>query len=191
MSPTFIKKWEHRLHWIASDPRAIVKYLLFYVLSPFRRDAFTPFVILCSPRTGSNLLVSYLNCHTRVIARAELCRYRMGRSVEECVRPGIGPQPFHVRAAGMKVFYGHPYDDNTDALWDYLHRRTGLVIIHLTRRNMLRSAASFQIALREKRFVDYSIGRPSPREKKPITIDAADLQRFFEHNHVLMRQRLV
>ena len=65
--PFSLKIWR-----IISEPSKAIKAVLHFVLSLFGHHNYVPFVILTRSRTGSNMLVQYLNSHPSVFCSYEL-----------------------------------------------------------------------------------------------------------------------
>jgi hypothetical protein len=128
------------------------------------RDSHTRFVILAHARTGSTLLSRALNSHPRVLCFGEVFNWvhhyvdyaldgydssnkdlnrRNSDPVAFLQERIFCPPPGARTAVGFKLHYFHcssPW--GFPALLDYLAQDKGVQIIHLQRRNMLRSLAS-------------------------------------------------
>ena len=137
------------------------------------------FVIVCLPRSGSNMLRSLLNSHRQVIAFGELFNpdkpmnwalagyskrgpaawlHRrdpvlfLKRTVYGCYPRGIG-------AVGFKLIYDQARENGRRHLWRYLQINRDIGIVHLIRRNILRSYLSLQVARKFDRWIRIR-GRP-------------------------------
>jgi LPS sulfotransferase NodH len=119
----------------------------------FGRRHYVPFIILSRSRTGSNLLNSFLSSHPNVKVKGEHFGWLKGRSIERRARDVFGKHPPHIRAAGCKVFYYHPHDGDHDALMEKLRAVPGLRIVHLQRRETVRSVLSWFIARETNQYV--------------------------------------
>ncbi len=128
------------------SPDKVAAAALHYVLTPIGHRDFRRFVVLSRSRTGSNLLISMLSSHPRIHAKGELLRRLDGRDPARVLGGVFGRQPFYVKAAGFKMFYYHPLDDQTGTTWKLLASVEDLHIIHLKRRNILRTLVSRAIA---------------------------------------------
>src|SRR5690606_26460474 len=104
------------------------------------------FIVLSRSRTGSNLLISFLNSHPNIRARGEMFARLNGKNCKDVLARGFARQPFYVKATGFKIFYYHPMDDDSGHVWDVLAELDDLRIIHLKRRNILRTLISRKIA---------------------------------------------
>lgn len=129
-----------------SDPRKAADRLLENVGRYVGRRRYTPFLILTRSRTGSNLLVSMLDSHPSIIARGELLGRLAGRSLDDLLTDAYCRTLPHIKAVGFKLFYYHPIDGDPVTVWRRLGGIDDLRIIHLKRRNVLRTLLSRKIA---------------------------------------------
>ena len=179
---------------------------LFYYQSSIEGKVFTyteysPFVILCSERTGSNLLISYLNSHPRIRAYGELFNfeyifpnpamvYNPQYYLEKCI---FRPYPPHIQAVGYKMFYHQArytesragnfslvsrkltrhQKEGVSSVWDYLSHRKDIHIIHLERHNLLRAYISKKIASKTDKWALYK------HEARPYKISLSP-EEFFK-----------
>jgi len=129
------------------------------------------FIILGKGRTGSNMLASALRSHTQIVAYGELfnnadhhrilwehpeyipyrpldrARKFRERDPRKFVEKFVFRRyPLHVAAVGFKLFYYHAQEKSWESLWPLLRGMSGLKVIHITRKNMLRSLLSLKIA---------------------------------------------
>jgi len=116
------------------------------VLSIAGHDDYVRFIVLTRSRTGSNLLISFLNGHPDIFAEGEIFARMNERDPLARLAAAFGRQPRHIKAKGFKIFYYHPLDADGTALWQRLAGMQGLRVIHLTRRNVLRTLLSRKIA---------------------------------------------
>lgn len=116
------------------------------LLGVFGHRDFVPFVVLTRSRTGSNLLLSFLNSHPNVFCEGEIFARMNGADPVRRLRKTFRKQPRHIHAKGFKIFYYHPLDMEAAEFWAELERRTEIRIIHLTRDNILRTLVSRKIA---------------------------------------------
>lgn len=151
-------------------------------------QSFTPFIVVTRSRSGSNLLKNFLNSSRRVECFGEVFRHpdRLGWD-----RPGILPknfglssyladpveflqnyfleqQPPWVSAAGFKLFYYHAREPHRQTLWDFLHQRTDIHIIHLRRRNLIKVIVSRELAMKTGVWIDHS-GDKGPLQSVKIS----------------------
>jgi LPS sulfotransferase NodH len=119
-------------------------------------------MLLGRSRTGSNFVRGLLNSHPQVVAFGEIFRsdetiewgldgYPTGRKalkllqtdppefLEELV---FGKYPRETAAVGFKIFYYHAQKDGLNAIWPHLQAQTGIRVLHIKRRNVLRTHLS-------------------------------------------------
>ncbi len=116
------------------------------MLAAFGHRDYVQFIVLTRSRTGSNLLLSFLNSHPHIFCEGEIFAKLKGADPLSKLRRTFGKQPRHIHAKGFKIFYYHPLDESADELWQELERCTEIRVIHLTRDNVLRTLLSRKIA---------------------------------------------
>lgn len=116
------------------------------LLGVFGHRDYVPFIVLTRSRTGSNLLLSFLNSHPNIFCEGEIFARLHGADPMTRLGRSFGKQPRHIHAKGLKIFYYHPLDADARGLWDELERRSDIRVIHLTRENILRTLVSRKIA---------------------------------------------
>lgn len=167
--------------------------------------AYTRFVILGRPRTGSNFLQWNLNAHPAVVAYGELfggqdevvCRElewnrwrwlppRRSRSVTSLLRndpvaflerEAYVPVPVFVLAVGFKLMYHHAREGALRRVWPWLKECEGLKIIHLRRANVLRAHLSLCRAQVTGRWIDFD---GSGVDEGPLHLDPQECREAFE-----------
>ncbi len=129
------------------------------------------FLILCHPRTGSNFLVSLLESHPQIRAFGEvftednniywgysgyrspqILQLRYDEPIAFVDKLVYRHFPPIVKAVGFKLFYFHPKHEHQKIVWQYLKEIENLKIIHLTRKNILHTYVSHEIAFRTDRW---------------------------------------
>lgn len=138
------------------------------------------FVIISDSRTGSTLLMNFLNSHPNIIAKGEIFKLLEGKSCRHIWDRFFVKYPRNVEYVGFKLFYHHPWDDDQE-VWDFIQSDKDIVIIHLTRRNLLRSLVSKKIGLKTKEWTE-NIARPNniTLEDKKICLTTTECSEFFE-----------
>ncbi|MCC6190122.1 MAG: sulfotransferase [Anaerolineales bacterium] len=149
---------------------------------------YTRFIILARSRTGSNLLRGLLMQHSRVLSFGEIFR---SPEVIDFDLPGYEPSrgalalyrrdpvrflatqvfrrvPVRVQAVGFKLFYYHARAQPWQAIWECLHDLAELRVIHLRRRNILRTHLSRARAERSDRWVNLS---GEAEDKEPLELN--------------------
>ncbi|MBN1630803.1 MAG: sulfotransferase [Thermoleophilia bacterium] len=152
----------------AKDPRrawAEVRYRLLRVAgsTDYRR-----FIVLSRARTGSKLLMSLLRSHPQIRADGEVFSRLKGRDLQTLLAKTFSKQPRYIKARGFKIFYYHPQDDPSSRIWEELRSIDDLHVIHLKRRNTLRTLLSHKIAEAEDVWV--SRGEPRPHGSGPVRV---------------------
>ncbi len=144
--------------------------------------AYTRFIILGQGRTGSTLLVQALNSHPAIVGFGEIFNFSEflnadaepvqfnidGWSPDQATDRALRTSDYarflrervfckhapEIRAVGFKFHYEHVWG-NDPSLAGYLAADTGLRVIHLTRRNRLRTLVSKNLALKTGRWLEY------------------------------------
>lgn len=111
-----------------------------------RHRDYRRFIVLTRSRTGSNMLISCLGSHPAIHAESEIFQRLNGRTCGEILDSVFGERPRRIRAVGFKIFYYHPLDDPHAPVWESLRAMPELYVIHLRRRNLLRTLVSRKIA---------------------------------------------
>ncbi len=111
------------------------------------KSKLTKFIVLTRSRTGSNLLMSFLNSHPDISAQGEIFSRIDGRDYKVILEEAFGHlSPCEVKAKGFKIFYYHPVDGSSPGLWNALTSNADIKVIHLKRRNVLHTLISRKIA---------------------------------------------
>lgn len=152
---------------------------------------YVKFIILGRSRVGSNFLRGLLNSHSEVTVFGELFQNK-----EEIgwVLPGYYPSrrmlrlfheapvdflekkvfkafPEHTAAVGFKIFYYHAQDEKWKPVWDYLQSMPDLKVIHMKRRNILKTHLSRQRAIKTDRWVN-TYGSREPQRSISLDYEA-------------------
>ena len=135
---------------------------------------YAKYIIICSTRTGSNMLRSLLNSHSRIVGFGELFQnndkigwYLPGYSQNRKLRAIYHDNPAEflkrvvfckyprgIAAVGFKYLYEHTHGNSWKILRPFFKHATNLKIIHLKRRNILRSYLSQLTAQQTNRWVN-------------------------------------
>lgn len=154
---------------------------------------YTRFITIGSPRTGSTLLMRTLNNHSGIVGFGEIVKnvdrypghyHEFGHSqalFERDPARFLGTKVFRkyppsTGAVGFKIFYHHaPRDTNWGrAVWAYLLGQPGLKVLHLKRRNLLKTFLSRKQAGLTGEYIKYS------GAGQAVALDAAEARAFFE-----------
>ncbi|MDT0643051.1 sulfotransferase [Zunongwangia sp. F363] len=109
-------------------------------------DNYVKFVVVASPRTGSNFLISLLSSHRNVYAYGELFNKISDKNCRQIWDSTFSKKMPHVRAVGFKIFYDHPLGSEDREVWELINKNDNIRIIHLVRDNTLRSQLSLLVA---------------------------------------------
>jgi LPS sulfotransferase NodH len=149
------------------------------------------FIVLSRSRTGPTLLTSFLDSHPNVRARGEVLKTLNGRPVEQAILEQFGRQPRRIKARGFKVFYYHPLDDPDARLLSHLAAMDGLDVIHLRRRNILRTLVSRKIAGMQDAWTSTGsreTNGSAPLPAKQVSMTADELTTGFERTRAWERE---
>ncbi|OAI46085.1 hypothetical protein AYO44_11930 [Planctomycetaceae bacterium SCGC AG-212-F19] len=163
------------------------------------------FVLLCSPRSGSNLVALALKAHPAVVMRGELFHpveaerkawqeasaefpfplddyYRDGADPVAFLDKHVygRPSPAGMTTAGFKLFYTHLRDRATVGFWDWLVANRDIHIIHLHRKHLLEAFVSYAIANRTHEWAQLATAPVSTSAPPPLTIDLEQLKRYID-----------
>ncbi len=139
------------------------------------------FVIISDSRTGSTLLMHLLNLHPQIITFGEEFKYLGDSSCSQVWNYIFRKRPGKINWVGFKLFYNHPVKVDDQEVWDFLEADRDIVIIHLTRKNLLRSYTSKQIGLKTKKWTE-NVKRPHiiNGEEKKVILDFDECVKNFE-----------
>lgn len=139
---------------------------------------YRPFLITTRSRTGSTMLVERLDSHPEIEADGELLQHSDHRPLEERLAGIFGPRRRGVQAYGFKIFHYHPFGDKSGQVWELLAERKDLRILHLRRRDTLRTLASLRIAEKAATWHRRADGRGHlPLAQRRIRLDPEDIRR--------------
>ena len=116
------------------------------LLSTVGNHEYKRFIVLSRSRTGSNLLISLLDSHSQIHVKGEKFVRLRGRDHKKILANLFSKQPHFLKAKGFKIFYEHPLDDDSCSIWEDLQSMEDLYVIHLKRKNILRTLLSRKIA---------------------------------------------
>jgi len=134
----------------------------------------TRFIVLAQQRTGTNFLLSLLGSHPHAVAFGEIFsspqHLQWGLSLNARCRRTL-PDPDEVtlaarradpvgfirqyvfgegtkdaHAVGFKIFYEHCRTGRDPEVWSWLEQQTEVAVVHLKRRNILRTLLSKRLA---------------------------------------------
>jgi len=135
------------------------------------------FMIVANARTGSNYLLDGLKTSPAIRMYHEIFashNREAGKDFEKILSTIYQYESRSTQIVGFKVFYNHL----TDAEWKKLAARTDPKVIHLTRRNRLRTAVSLAIAFKTGRWTQ--AGKSTGLKDKRIRLDRSKLLKRLE-----------
>lgn len=138
----------------------------------FGSKDYTPFVVLSRSRTGSTYLLDLIGSNSQVVIRGELFRRRGLVPHSVLFKAIFGKYPSSVSAVGFKIFYYHPNGSDDETIWELLSALPEIRVVHLVRRNVLRSVVSRHIASARK---SWAMTKSAVQEQRPIFIEPATI----------------
>lgn len=170
---------------IIKNPRKVFHVLKYRILKKVGHREFKRFIVLARSRTGSNMLISFLNHHPNIYARGEIFRRLNGRDYKDILNSAFSKQPYYIKATGFKIFYGHPLDNKSCGIWNDLENMQGLYVIHLKRRNILRTLISRKLANTYGFWAKTNSGSYDTKKKKSIHFSVDELEKGFKRTRTL------
>ncbi len=135
------------------------------------------FAIVGNARTGSNYLLDGLKTSPAIRMYHEIFashNREVGKDFEKILSMIYRYESKSIKTVGFKVFYNHL----TDQEWKKLLALNDLKVIHLTRRNRLRTVISLEIALKTGKWTNS--GKSSGLQGKRLTLDPENLLKRLE-----------
>jgi LPS sulfotransferase NodH len=152
-------------------------------IDPRQTSDYTPFIILCQPRSGSTLLHTYLNSNPQVKSYGEVLREALERSPKALDGTNIHDLVFNphsptLKAVGLKIFYEYSDDLRYKEVFQQIVNQKDIHVIHLIRKDERRLFTSLKIA--EKTNV-WSISKASEANKQQaVEIDSVEYDAFLK-----------
>jgi LPS sulfotransferase NodH len=156
------------------------KGLSAYLPWPFLHRGYKRFIVLTRSRTGSNMLISFLNSHPHVCSRSEVFAKIRKKRYEKALAGVFCRMPFRVKAVGFKIFYYHPLDRDGAPLWRNLVAMRNLHVIHLKRQNTLRALLSKKIATMQDAWFATDETSQKDAKEKSVDFTVDELREGFE-----------
>jgi LPS sulfotransferase NodH len=183
---------------------------------PLPKPPPTRFIVLAQQRTGTNFLLTLLGSHPDAIAFGEIFsssqRLQWGISLAEHCRRSL-PDPDEAtlaarqvdpvgflrqyvfgegtrnsRAVGFKIFYEHCRTGRDPEVWSWLEQEADVAVVHLKRRNILRTLLSKRLANASGVWHRDSTNAPeSPTPPPTIELTETDCREFF--TRTLLKER--
>lgn len=173
----------------------------------FGHTNYTRFIILGRSRVGSNFLRGLLNSHSQIHTFGEIFQNKdeigwggmpgyaqhpkdkqlfLQQPVEFIEKKLFHPFPSHIAAVGFKIFYYHASDENWAPVWQYLQNDRDLKVLHIKRRNILKTHLSRQRAIQTDTWVNTSGDRKAA--PPPVTLSYDDCLADFEQTRAWEEQ---
>ena len=149
---------------------------------------FKRFIVLTRSRTGSNMLISFLDSHPNIWAEGEIVNRLDGRDPVRAIKRAFARQSKKIRAKGFKIFYYHPLDDQSGRIWEELVGMDGLCVIQLKRRNILRTGISRKIAGMQDVWRVETSSSPVSDADKSVTFTFEELEKIFLQTREMERR---
>lgn len=157
---------------------------------------YTKFIVLGRSRVGSNFLLSLLNSHSQVVAfeeilsdsgNADLQVPEPNKSISTWIPHAKDPVryleqeifrtfPEHIRAVGFKLFYYHARNQEWKHVWSHIRDQQDIKVIHLKRRNILKTHLSRKKAVATDAWVNLS---GTKETSPPVTLSYEECLRDF------------
>lgn len=171
---------KQRLLRAIKNPKKTVTLLTHELRKLTGHRDYIPFIVLTRSRTGSNLLISFLDSHPNVHARGEIFTLLGNRDYQRVLNSIFGKNPRNVKAVGFKLFYYHPRDNSCPELWNTLVQMPELHVIHLKRQNILRTLLSRRIALKQDLWEIKQPGQNGTISDRQVSFTRSELLEGFQ-----------
>lgn len=137
------------------------------------------FAIVGNARTGSNYLLDGLRTSPSVRMYHEIFadhNRQVGKDFDKIFSTVFQPESKSTKIVGFKVFYNHLTEDE----WKRFLACSDLKIIHLTRRNRLRTIISLEIAFKTGQWTQSSQAHSGEFKEKRLLLDSSKLLKRLE-----------
>lgn len=150
---------------------------------------FKKFFIISDSRTGSTLVNNMLNFHPNIVAEGEVFKMPESQSSVQAWHKLFRKRPKKIDYVGCKLFYHHPLLGDRE-VWDLVENDKSIIIIHLIRKNILRSLVSKKIGLKTKKWTENIHSHGSiDLEKKKIELEVEECETYF--NEIINHQERI
>lgn len=146
----------------------------------FGNRRYTKFVMISDSRTGSTLVNNMLGFHPNIITKGEVFRELPNKSSRQVWNELFRKYPRKIKYVGFKLFYHHPLTGDKE-VWDLVEKDRSIIIVHLIRKNILRSLVSKKIGIKTKRWTENVNSAASiDLKNKKIELLPEECEGFFE-----------
>ncbi len=146
-------------------PSKIIRAVEDYYSAIFGHQEYTRLVVVGYARTGSNYLLDSITSSNSVRMYHEIFaehNREPGKDFDKIFSRLLRKHKKSIKLVGFKLFYYHLTEDE----WEKFLRHDEFKIIHLTRRNRLRTILSFEIAMKTDKWKIRANSNTAPRDKK-------------------------
>lgn len=144
----------------------------------FGNKEYTKFLIISDSRTGSTLLQNMLNFHPKIIAKGELFKVIENKEPSDVWNRIFRKYQKSIKYVGFKLFYHHPLKGD-QGVWDIAIKDPSIIIIHLVRKNTLRSLISKKIGTKTRKWTENINADPISLDDRKVTIDPLECEKYF------------
>lgn len=140
---------------------------------------YSKFIIVSHARSGSNLLITSLNCHPNITIEHEIFAAH-NRKIGEDFYPILDhlfrKRTINTKAVGCKIFYYHLNEDE----WQELSKIPELKVIHLKRKNRLSTIVSMKVAFKTNQWGMTNDSEKIDVNQKRVHLNHESIRGFFE-----------
>ena len=150
-------------------PFKVIQAVRYQYGSLFGHTNYSRFAIVGNARTGSNFLLDGIISSGSVYMYHEIFadhNRTIGKDFDKIIAKLYSKKERHINQVGVKIFYYHLSDDE----WEKFLKHDEIKIIHLIRKNRLRTVISLEIALKTNEWVATPTSRNDSKDKS-IRID--------------------
>lgn len=157
-------------------------HLLKHILKT--QSDYKKFIILSRPRTGSTLLTKMLLSHPNVKGSCEPLNKLKGRNPQKILDDLFVPYRPKVKAVGFKLHYNHPVDEDHHKTWRILLDDKTYHIIHLERKNHLRTCVSELISQKLAIYLLRNKNKRPPIEDRKVIVTYNEFLEWVDINNM-------
>jgi LPS sulfotransferase NodH len=147
-----------------------------YVLA---NNKYEKFILISHARSGSNLVINAFKSHPHLEVAHEIFaghNRNIGESFEPILENLFNKKPRSIKAVGCKIFYYHL----TNEEWEKISSISDLKVIHLKRKNRLRTITSLKIAFKTDQWGISKKSEGIEKDKKLIRLDFDEVLKKIE-----------
>ena len=163
-----------KYYYLVFKTRAAIKLKAFLSRILPQQKGYEKFVIICSARTGSTLLHTYLNSHPHIFSQGEVLRERQSKQRSINLENHIfRPQGSNIRAVGLKYFLDYIEDARFSNQYAEILADPSIKIIVLSREQARAQLKSLKLA---KANQEWSFA--GHKSKPSIALEQAELTTY-------------